>query len=642
MPPEEPESFEVIPNQNILPITQQNLNCIQKCWHYLDLEEDYRQLWEENQKFRVCLNLENRAYNTTAYTGGGSVISADGSNTQLILASEYATGFIGFDVGGRTKATERLNLSSTNLGLELGTTLSQDGSSSGTITFKPQAAAGTYNWNWPTTAGSIGQALISQGGSTSAMTWATVAAPVAPAELYNVGLSQSIGSSALTVALKQVDGSTDPSTGTSVVKIGFRSSTATSGAINERTISAALSQTISSGTTLGIVANVSTPVYIYAIDSDGAGTIKIGLDTQILDETILQSSVAESASVTATNASPCVFTETAHGRSNGDAVTLTGTPPATGFATATTYYIVSKATNTYQLAATPGGTAINSTSTGTSVVVHTASAKLATLAAYTSEPVRALGKVWVSLSTPGTWTTPSELDLIAPTPQPGPRAPTVQRFTSSSGTYLTPPGVLYIEIEMVGGGAGGGGSGTSTGTGAGSGGDSKWGGTSGSPVLDAGGGIFGPFGGSNGGAGGTCQTNAGPTILVAATGGSGGGAGAAGGATAVDNEFPMGGMGGASAYGASGGSGGAGNGALGGAANTGAGGGGGSMTNTATTSNAGSGGGAGCFIKAIISNPFSSYAYTVGTFGAGGGAGAGGTVGGAGGSGLIVVTEHYQ
>ncbi len=48
-----------VTNTNILPITQQNLNCIQKCWHYLDLEEDYRLLWEENQKFWVCLNLGN-------------------------------------------------------------------------------------------------------------------------------------------------------------------------------------------------------------------------------------------------------------------------------------------------------------------------------------------------------------------------------------------------------------------------------------------------------------------------------------------------------------------------------------------------------------------------------------------------------
>lgn len=45
------------------------------------------------------------------------------------------------------------------------------GSTSGTITIQPQAAAGTYNFNLPITAGTAGQVLTSQGGSTSAMTW---------------------------------------------------------------------------------------------------------------------------------------------------------------------------------------------------------------------------------------------------------------------------------------------------------------------------------------------------------------------------------------------------------------------------------------------------------------------------------------
>lgn len=45
------------------------------------------------------------------------------------------------------------------------------GSTSGLISFLPQAAAGTYNWNWPTTAGTAGQILTSQGGGSSAMTW---------------------------------------------------------------------------------------------------------------------------------------------------------------------------------------------------------------------------------------------------------------------------------------------------------------------------------------------------------------------------------------------------------------------------------------------------------------------------------------
>lgn len=50
------------------------------------------------------------------------------------------------------------------------------GSSSGTITIQPQAAAGTYNFNLPTTAGTSGQVLTSGGGGSSPMTWSTLAA----------------------------------------------------------------------------------------------------------------------------------------------------------------------------------------------------------------------------------------------------------------------------------------------------------------------------------------------------------------------------------------------------------------------------------------------------------------------------------
>jgi hypothetical protein len=69
---------------------------------------------------------------------------------------------------------------------------------------------------------------------------------------------------------------------------------------------------------------------------------------------------------TATNATPCVFTAaapTSQPWAAGEAVTLTGTLP-TGFGSATTYYVVSPATSTFQLATTPGGTAVNSSSTG--------------------------------------------------------------------------------------------------------------------------------------------------------------------------------------------------------------------------------------------------------------------------------------
>lgn len=64
---------------------------------------------------------------------------------------------------------------------------------------------------------------------------------------------------------------------------------------------------------------------------------------------------------TVTSASPAVFTSAAHGLLNGDAVVLSTTGALyTGLAAATTYFVVSKATNTFQLSATWGGASLNS------------------------------------------------------------------------------------------------------------------------------------------------------------------------------------------------------------------------------------------------------------------------------------------
>lgn len=48
------------------------------------------------------------------------------------------------------------------------------GASSGAVTVQPQAAAGTYNFNLPTTAGTVGQVLLSGGGGAAAMTFGAV------------------------------------------------------------------------------------------------------------------------------------------------------------------------------------------------------------------------------------------------------------------------------------------------------------------------------------------------------------------------------------------------------------------------------------------------------------------------------------
>jgi hypothetical protein len=102
-------------------------------------------------------------------------------------------------------------------------------------------------------------------------------------------------------------------------------------------------------------------------------------------------------------------------------------------------------------------------------------------------------------------------------------APTVQTFTSGSGTYTLPTSPrtpLYIEIEMVGGGGGGAG-GAGLGTSGANGGTT----TFGTSLLSAGGGMSGATPqGNSGGAGGTNTVNSPAITIINAPGNYGGSA----------------------------------------------------------------------------------------------------------------------
>jgi len=82
--------------------------------------------------------------------------------------------------------------------------------------------------------------------------------------------------------------------------------------------------------------------------------------------------------VTATSASPAVFTAAAdYSPTLGDRVKLGGVAVPTGFTAGTQYYVVSPSGKTFELSATSGGSAINSSSTGTSVEAYLNSKEIA-------------------------------------------------------------------------------------------------------------------------------------------------------------------------------------------------------------------------------------------------------------------------
>jgi hypothetical protein len=97
-----------------------------------------------------------------------------------------------------------------------------------------------------------------------------------PYLLNNIGIAASVAASALTIALKTADGSTDGSGG-DPIGIWFRSSTLTTGSILGRTVTAALSIVVPSGATLGHNDALSDHIYLYAIDN--AGTIELAVSS---------------------------------------------------------------------------------------------------------------------------------------------------------------------------------------------------------------------------------------------------------------------------------------------------------------------------------------------------------------------------
>jgi hypothetical protein len=206
----------------------------------------------------------------------------------------------------------------------------------------------------------------------------------------------------------------------------------------------------------------------------------------------------------------------------------------------------------------------------------------------------------------------------------------IQVLTSGSGTYTVPTGTRYLMVEMVGGGGGGMCSDSSGGPAAGGTGGTT---TFGTSLLTCNGGVGGSYNGTN--PGGTATINS-PASGDSVTG-SAGASPSIGFNTSL--TYISGGMGGCSPFGGAGQGHWAANPGQPAAVNSGSGGGGAGVAAVAAIP--GGGGGSGGYIKAYITSPSSTYAYSIGAGGTGANAGVNGYAGGAGGSGVVIVTAFF-
>jgi hypothetical protein len=134
----------------------------------------------------------SNVYSTETYAvpgSSGNIMTSDGTN--WTSAAPAAGGVVNSGTAGQmtyypataaaVSGNANANISSGALTLGIATSvigqLKLAGNTSGTVTITPQAAAGTFNFNLPITAGSTGQVLQSGGGGAAAMTWSTPTFP---------------------------------------------------------------------------------------------------------------------------------------------------------------------------------------------------------------------------------------------------------------------------------------------------------------------------------------------------------------------------------------------------------------------------------------------------------------------------------
>lgn len=226
------------------------------------------------------------AYSKLALTG--SIVNADINASAAIAYSKLAlTGSI---VNADVNASAAIAYSKLALSNSI---VNADINSAAAIAYsKLNLSASVKASDINSQAATAGQVLAADGaGGASYQTPSN--APTNPYDLSNLGLAASVATTQLTIALKQADGTTNPSTGGAAVKIGFGVPAASNGGYVTRSVTAALSIVAPAGASFG-VPTVDGYLYVYALDH--AGTVELAICGNLLDEMSLHNTTQINAS----------------------------------------------------------------------------------------------------------------------------------------------------------------------------------------------------------------------------------------------------------------------------------------------------------------------------------------------------------
>lgn len=222
--------------------------------------------------------------------------------------------------------------------------------------------------------------------------------------LLNASIALSVASSALTFSLFGSNGLVASST--NPIEICFRSATAATPTTNIRQATSGLAFPITCQTTLGIVSGSSGNLWPYAIDSDGAGALKLGAAGVLVDEHSLQNTVAESTPCTIASSTPAVMVAVGHNYQNNNRIRFTTTGTLANFLLPNfDYYVTNRMTDSFYASSSLGGAAVGVSNAGSGIhTIHAADASvIVSDAAYTAKPVKTLSRLKINPSATGVW-----------------------------------------------------------------------------------------------------------------------------------------------------------------------------------------------------------------------------------------------